>query len=162
MILKKLNKYRLDQWLGTIPIIESGMGYKAISGSGAIGLWQIMPDNLIHYMKKRFRTKNGQWVWTPDTEYAIEKGQDPKVSTDIACKILRHLYDRFGKDKRVKQRDLDKIVVMAYNSGETRISKWLDKKGKSLMAQTYNYYPQLQAIQMILDDIAGPNEFGFR
>jgi len=53
MLFQHLNKYNLPLWLATIPFIESEYAEKAISRSGAVGMWQIMPHNLQHYLTIR-------------------------------------------------------------------------------------------------------------
>jgi hypothetical protein len=161
MITKYLRRNKLPIWLGTIPIIESRFGYRVVSPSGAIGLWQLMPSNIMYFSKVRFKFI-GSFNWTPNKKSVLKKAMEPKYNTKIACKMIKYLYSKYSRDDRVKKKDLDRIVVMAYNAGETRINKWLDGKGKPLKPETMNYYEQLMAIQMILEDIEGPNSFGFR
>lgn len=169
MMFEQLEKYNLPLWLATIPFIESEYTEKAISRSGAIGLWQIMPHNLVHYLTKKRGPINGYYFITkPTKEKAIKIGSDAKKNTIIACKMLKHLYEKYG-------RDADKKVVMAYNAGEFRIdcqnpkSKKLALRcaergilGKPLTDETTNYYEQLMALQMLLDDITDQNIYELR
>ncbi len=168
MIFKYLDEYNLPGWLGTIPFIESEYTTKAISKSGAIGLWQIMPSNLIHYMTKVRGPINGYYFITkPTREKAIKKGYDPEENTEIACKMLKHLYEKYGKN--------DEKIVQAYNAGEFRIDCQSPKtkslalrcasRGilrKQLTTETLNYYHQLMSLQMLLDDITSNNIYRLR
>lgn len=169
MMFEQLEKYNLPLWLATIPFIESEYTEKAISRSGAIGLWQIMPHNLVHYLTKKRGPIFGYYTITkPTKEKAIKIGSDAKKNTIIACKMLKHLYEKYGRDAHKK-------VVMAYNAGEFRIdcqnpkSKKLALRcaergilGKQLTDETLNYFPQLMALQMLLDDITDQNIYELR
>ena len=170
MITGYLKKYDLPLWIGTIPIIESEFNYYAESLASAIGLWQIMPTNLIYYLTTKTNNTGTFLGWErtviiikrPTRKKAVKLGKDPKISTEIACKMLAHLYNKYRNHKLVKKSQLDKVVVMAYNAGETRIDKWLRGEGKPLKPETINYYFQLLAIQELIDDIENGNGFGLK
>ena len=52
---------------------------------------------------------------------------------------------------------------MAYNAGEDRINNHLEKKGDPLTFETLNYYPQLMALQKIIEDITtGSKKYGLK
>ena len=148
LLFKHLDRYGLPRWLATIPFIESEYTEKAISKSGAIGLWQIMPSNLQYYLTTKWNGINYKYTRKPKILYAIKIGSDPEKNTEIACKMLKHLYEKYGKD--------NKTVVRAYNAGETRIDKARKGIGKPLKDETLNYYPQLMALQKIMN---GANVF---
>jgi hypothetical protein len=145
LLFKHLDEYGLPHWLATIPFIESEYVNKTPSKAGAIGLWQIMPNNLIHYLTKTKGPVNGYYIiLKPTKEKAISKGEDPEINTEIACKMLKHLYEKYGKNN-------EETIVRAYNAGETRIDKALNGLGKPLKDETLNYYKQLMALQQLIN-----------
>ena len=151
LIFEYLDKYNLPRWLGTICIIESECYEKATSRDRktqrilAVGFMQIAPINLVHHLTKTRGPINGYHIITkPTREKAINRGYDLETNIEIACKILRHLYDKYGNDQH-------KTVLMAYNAGETRIDRALRGIGKPLRDETLNYFHQLLALQNIMD-----------
>lgn len=159
MILGKLNKYGLPRWFGTIPFIESEFVNSATSHQGAVGLWQIMPRNLQHYLTKKSKKPILGWyiIRKPTIDKAIQLGRDPEKNTEVACKLLSELwmkYKKYGKNRA-------KYTLMAYNAGEPKVDRWIAGKG-TIKPETMNYYYQLMALQQILDDMLGPNSFGLR
>ena len=156
MMFKYLDRYNLPRWLATIPFIESEYTEKAISKKGAVGLWQIMSPNLIYYLTKKRGPINGYYIITkPTREKAIKIGSKPEKNTEIACRMLKHLYEKYGKENH-------ETVVRAYNAGERRINNALKGLGRPLKDETINYYAQLMALQMLLDDITGDNIYKLR
>ena len=155
MMFKYLDEYNLDRWLATIPFIESEYTEKVASKAGAVGLWQIMPWNLQYYQTKRWNGINFHYTRKPKRNYAVKQGHNPKVNTEIACKMLKHLYEKYGREEH-------ETVVRAYNAGETRIDRALKGIGKPLTDETLNYYQQLLALQILLDDIVGDNVYKLR
>ena len=134
MVLYYLKKHNIPSWLATIPIIESKYSSDAVSKSGAVGMWQFMPATA--------------------KEYNLTDRKNPVKSTKAACWHLNYLY--------LKYNDWG-LVLMAYNAGETRIDNYLAKKGDPLTFETLNYYPQLMALQKIIEDIStGSNKYGFK
>jgi membrane-bound lytic murein transglycosylase D len=146
LIFKHLDRNGLPRWLATICIIESECTENAISKAGAIGLFQIMPSNLVYYLtKKSKKPKFGYWIIAkPTRKTAINAAKDAETNTEIACKMLKHLYEKYGKNSH-------EVVVRAYNAGETRIDRALKGIGKPLTHETLNYLPQLLALQEIMD-----------
>jgi len=144
-----LEEYNLPMWLATICVIESECYKKALSKSKtgrvlAVGLMQIAPVNLKYYLRREWSGFNYNYIGTPKLKHAISKGMDPEVNVEIACKILRHLYDKYGHDQH-------ETVTRAYNAGETRINKALKVIGKPLKDETLNYFFQLMALQILID-----------
>lgn len=134
MILYYLKKYNIPAWIATVPIIESSYFSDAVSKSGAVGMWQFMPDTAV--------------------EYNLNDRMNPIESTKAACRYLTYLYGKYNNWK---------IALMAYNAGENRIDNYLKNKGSPLASETLNYYPQLMALQKIIDDITkGSKKYGFR
>jgi membrane-bound lytic murein transglycosylase D len=110
--------------------VESGFDRRALSPAGAAGLFQLMPDTA-----KRF----GLSLWPRDQRY------QPEPSATASAQYLKYLHDRF-KDWR--------LALAAYNAGEGRVQKLLDRYKTSdydaiaehLPAETQMYVPRMEAI----------------
>jgi len=110
--------------------VESAFDRRALSPSGAAGLFQLMPDTA-----KRF----GLSLWPRDQRF------QPEPSATASAQYLKYLYDRF-KDWR--------LALAAYNSGEGTVQKLLDRyKTRSydviaghLPAETQMYVPRVEAV----------------
>ncbi|MCK5608951.1 lytic transglycosylase domain-containing protein [Candidatus Pacearchaeota archaeon] len=144
MVLYYLKKHNIPSWLATVPIIESRYTSDAKSYTKpeppkesiilAVGLWQFVKSTAI--------------------EYGLHDRENPVESTKSACRLLNHLYEKYNDWE---------LALMAYNAGETRIDNYLLGSGPPLKPQTLNYYPQLKALQKIIEDIStGSNKYGFK
>ncbi|SFV89919.1 Membrane-bound lytic murein transglycosylase D precursor [hydrothermal vent metagenome] len=119
-------------------VVESGLRMDAHSSKDAKGLWQFMPKTAKAYQL------------LVDTVY--DERNDPVRSTKAAAAYLRHLYERFGKWY---------LAVLAYNCGEGRLQKALDRAGtddieillddtgRYLPAQTRDYLRKIVLVAMI-------------
>jgi len=76
MILKHLDEYNLPGWLSTIPFIESEYTPDAISRAGAVGMWQIMPANLVYYLTTKWNGINYNYQRSPKLSHAIKTGKN--------------------------------------------------------------------------------------
>lgn len=134
MVLYYLKKHNIPSWVATVPIIESEYRANAESEAGAVGLWQFMS--------------------TTATDYGLNDRLNPIESTQAACRLLVNLYRKYQNWE---------TALMAYNAGEQRIDSFLRKEGPDLTFETLNYYPQLMALQKIIEDITtGSNLYGFK
>ncbi len=93
-------KYNIPDELVFLPIIESSFDVRAISPSGAVGLWQFMPKTAKHY-----GLRIDKWI---DERYDIEK------STIAAARYLRDLHSSFGNWY---------FVLSGYNIGEYAVKR---------------------------------------
>ena len=115
-----LRHYGLPLELKNLPVIESGLNPKAISGKGAAGLWQLMPAT-----GKQYNLKINNYV---------DERLDPIKSSYAAAKLLGDLYQRFGDWT---------LALAAYNCGPTRVSVAIEKAGgASDFWQIYEYLPK--------------------
>ncbi len=86
---------------------ESGFDPHAVSGGGARGLMQIMPDT-------------GEWIagkvgmdnFTPEDLF------DPEVNIALGCWYLNYLSERFD--------GIVPVMLAAYNGGPNRVAQWLE------------------------------------
>lgn len=122
-------------------VIESSLNVLAKSPSGAAGLWQIMPATA---RELGLEVNNNI-----DERYHIEK------STRAACKYFKQAYAKYGDWMSVSA---------AYNAGQGRISKQLDKQLADhamdlwLVEETSRYMFRLLAAKEVF---SCPQRFGF-
>jgi len=100
-----------------VSIVESNLNQHAKSRAGALGTWQIMPDEA----KKYGLLKAG-----------IDGRKSHEKSTIVAAKLFNHLYNVFGDWL---------LVVAAYNCGEGRMKNAIRKSGSSDFWQLQPYLP---------------------
>lgn len=131
-IREKLVENDLPLCLEFLPVIESNYNIKAVSKSGAVGLWQFMENSISGLL-----TKNS-WV---------DERKDPWRSTEAAIKKLKENYDYFGDWA---------LALAAYNMGLGGLSRkikstgcktyWELIDGGHLKSETTNYVPKFLAI----------------
>lgn len=126
-----LAKYGLPDELKYLSIVESGLNPRAVSRSGAVGLWQFMPATGYDFQLQQ--------------NTFIDDRMDIHKSTEAACKYLRYLYGQFGDWH---------LALAAYNCGPGNIRKAQARSGKyhfwdiydKLPAETRSYVPQFMAV----------------
>ena len=130
----------LPDELKYLPVIESHLEVKATSPRGAGGLWQFMPI-----------TAKGLDMKVNAT---IDERNDPYLSSQKACRLLKMLYDQFGDWS---------LALAAYNAGDGTVRRALRKAGgdrkshtfqtisKYLPAQTRAYLPKFIAMTYLMN-----------
>lgn len=131
-IRQELKKRSMPPALEYLPVVESDYNPKAVSRSGAKGLWQFMDNSIAGLLRK------SEWV---DERY------DPWKSTDAALTKLQDNYKQF-KDWP--------IAIAAYNCGAGAMNKilksskiktfWYISQNGLLRDQSVQYVPKLLAI----------------
>ncbi|GAB6976471.1 lytic transglycosylase domain-containing protein [Prevotella falsenii] len=112
--------YGLPMELKHLPVIESGLNPKAISGKGAAGLWQFMP------------TTGREYDLQINT--FVDERLDPIKSSYAAARMLADLYNRFGDWS---------LALAAYNCGSGRVSNAIEKAGEAAdFWQIYEFLPK--------------------
>jgi len=101
-----------------LSVIESSLKANCSSGKGALGPWQLMPDEA-----KRFGLKMSDDY---DERTSFNK------STRVAAKILKELYDDLGNWL---------LVIAAYNAGEGRVRQAIAKAGSKNFWDIQEYLP---------------------
>lgn len=146
----------LPIWISTLGIVESDYNSEAISKAGAVGVLQVLPINVQKFFTKErtittpMRTEAGiKFVETiiitkPTIKACKELAKNTEINTMVSIWLLKELYDRYGDWK---------LVLMAYNSGQPRIDKYLKGEGDPLTFETLNYFTQLMAIQKYIEGI---------
>jgi len=104
-IINTLESMEAPLSLQLIPIVESGYQPYALSRTGAMGLWQLMPGTAKHLGIKKNRYKDGR--------------RNVEASTRAAVTYLQTQYKRFGNWP---------LAFAAYNMGPYGLSKRLKKK----------------------------------
>ena len=132
-----LESERVPQEIVSVVMVESGGRTTALSPKGALGLWQLMPDTARRY----------GLVVTPSRDERL----DVDRSTRAAARYLRDLYQQFGSWP---------LALAAYNTGEQRVQRAVERSGSSdfiqlsslrlLPQETRNYVPAvLSAMQLL-------------
>lgn len=127
--------------LAYLPLIESGFNPNAYSWAHAVGMWQFI--------------KGTAKIYGLDVSWWIDERRDPEKSTRSAARYLKKLYNDFGDWE---------IALAAYNLGEGKMRRALDKQNKqsfwelNLPSQTENYVPLFIAALLIAKN---PEKYGF-
>lgn len=105
------SEYSLDKYMVCAVIYtESHFDKSALSGKGAVGLMQIMPDT-------------GAWAAGKMglEGYTAEMLSDAAVNIRIGCWYLQYLSGLFNGDMRK--------VLAGYNAGPNNVQSWLNSEG---------------------------------
>jgi hypothetical protein len=116
-----------------VAFVESGFNPMALSPKGARGIWQFMPSTARRYGLR--------------VEPISDHRTDPEHSTRAAARYLRDLYRQFGDWK---------LALAAYNTGENRIQRIIDRTGIRdfdemarrgyIPEETRNYVPSVMSV----------------
>ncbi len=123
-IAKYSDSYSLDRTMvASLINEESSFNPNAVSKVGAIGLMQITPSTGAFIANK-----------LGETNYDSSKLFEPDTNIRYGCYYLKYLRDRFVDTK---------VVLTAYNAGETTVRMWLKDKqysadGVTLVKIPYN------------------------
>ena len=141
MIRRVLHEEGVPQDLIYLAQAESAFQPRAVSRSGARGIWQFMPFRGEEYDLER--------------SYWVDERSDPEKATRAAARHMRDLYAMFGDWY---------LVMAAYNSGPGNVVKavqrtgyadfWELQKRKALPEQTQNYVPIILALALVAKDPA--------
>lgn len=120
--------------------VESGGKLDALSGAGARGLWQLMPDTARRYGLIVSESK--------------DERLDPEKATWAATQYLRDLYELFG-DWR--------LAFAAYNAGEETVTRAITRLGsrefevlslkRAIPEETRRYVPAVLAQMRMIGNI---------
>ena len=121
-----------------LSVIESHLSSNLVSWAGAVGPWQLMPDEAA-----RFGLKTSP----------IDERTDYRKSTIAAATLLKELYAQFGDWL---------LVVAAYNGGAGRVKQAIQKKGTKdfwqlqyeLPLETRNHVKKFIATHYVMEENA--------
>ena len=113
---KILSQNGLPVQLKYLSVIESSLQANMISYKGAVGPWQLMPDEANRYGLK--------------VSASADERTDFVKSTEAAAQILKRLYNNYGDWL---------LVIAAYNAGEGAVNNAIAKSGsKNFYDLQYN------------------------
>ncbi len=139
----KLSAYHIPYEVKYLPIVESALNPKAISRSGAGGLWQFMPPT-----GKDYGLNIGSMV---------DERFDPYLATEAACQYLSKLYAIYGDWS---------LSLAAYNAGQGTVNKAIRRSGghvdywsirEFLPKETQNYVPAFIAVNYVMEHASHHN-----
>ena len=113
-----LESYGIPKEMKYLSVIESHLVSGLVSWAGAVGPWQIMPDEA-----KRFGLRTG----------SVDERMDYFKSTTVAAQLMKELHDQFGDWL---------LVVAAYNGGAGSVRKAIRKSGSRDFWALQYYLPE--------------------
>jgi membrane-bound lytic murein transglycosylase D len=140
MMKQTLQRYDLPDYFAYIPMVESAFRVDAAHpGSGARGLWQLMPA-----------TARGFGLRVSPK---VDERLDPKRATQAAALYLQKLQDRFGRQSPLH-------VLAAYNHGDTNLVRamrryrtrdiWRLYTNRRLPYQTREYLVKMVTLWVVM------------
>lgn len=130
-----LKEEGLPEYFFYLALAESGCDPKNKSSKNALGLFQIVPRTFTVYSQGVCNTESIESKSCP-----IDSAYDPLISTRVAARYLKTLYERFDKS-------LD-WTIAAYNAGGTNLMRKTGyKKGMSIKV-VLKVYPQAYELAM--------------
>ncbi len=112
---------------------ESKFHADAKSGSGAIGLMQLLPT-----------TAQGIALHTGGSNFRTEDLYDPEINVRYGSWYLRHLLDKY-RDERT--------ALAAYNAGQNNVDRWLARGSGIRFAETRAYVDRVEKLKGIYRDL---------
>lgn len=136
-VMERIRFYGVPEELFYLPFIESEYLPKAVSKSGATGLWQFMRNSIAGY-----NMRIDDWV---------DERRDFMKSTDGALRKLLWNYDRFGDWL---------LAIAAYNCGAGAMDRaiaaaggirdyWVLRERQLIPAETRSYVPKFLAVAWV-------------
>lgn len=113
-----LGSYGIPKEMKYLSVIESHLSSGLVSWAGAVGPWQLMPDEA-----ERFGLRMGE----------VDDRMDYYKSTRVAAKLMKELYGEFGDWL---------LVVAAYNGGAGRLRQAIRKSGSREFWDLQYYLPE--------------------
>jgi soluble lytic murein transglycosylase len=107
---------------------ESGFDPDAVSGSGAIGLMQLLPD-----------TAKGIALNTGGAQFRVADLYDPEINVRYGSFYLSRLLRKYDGD-------LD-LALAAYHAGQGNVDKWIASGEGIGFAETREYVSDVLALQ---------------
>ena len=123
MIKNLLSQEGMSELFVYLAMVEAGLVSDAVSAKKAVGLWQFMPQTAKMY--------------DLNVDYLYDERYDAFSATHAAIKYLHKLHKQFGKWY---------LAMMAYNCGEGRLSRAIERAGSDalevLSSEYFGYVPK--------------------
>jgi soluble lytic murein transglycosylase len=117
--------YRLDPaLLAAVIYQESRFRPRVVSGSGAVGLMQLLPA-----------TARGIATRTGGSAFQVSDLYDPEINVRYGAWYLRHLLDKYHDER---------TALAAYNAGQANVDGWLASGGGIRFAETRHYISAIE------------------
>jgi soluble lytic murein transglycosylase len=124
------HNYRLDPaLLAGVIYQESKFRAHARSGSGAIGLMQLLPA-----------TAKGIAVHTGGSRFRVSDLDDPEINVRYGSWYLRHLLDKYGDER---------TALAAYNAGQDNVDRWRAAGQGIAFAETRHYVDRVEHLKAL-------------
>ena len=102
--------YNLDpSLLAAVIYTESKFDATTVSGAGAVGLMQLLPD-----------TAKGIAARTGGSRFVVSDLRDPEINVRYGAWYLEHLREKY----RGRENAMD-LALAAYNAGQGRVDEWI-------------------------------------
>lgn len=108
---------------------ESRFRPGAVSGSGAVGLMQLLPS-----------TARGIALRTGGSGFRDADLYDPEINIRYGSWYLRHLLDKYGDER---------TALAAYNAGQANVDGWLADGGGIRFAETRDYVGAIERARKV-------------
>jgi len=128
--------YSLDPaLLAAVIYQESKFKANAQSGSGAIGLMQLLPD-----------TAKGIALHTGGSAFRVADLYDPEINVRYGAWYLRHLLRKYGDERS---------ALAAYNAGQDNVDRWRRDGTGIQFSETRAYVDRVEDLKTIYRDAYG-------
>lgn len=114
-----LSSYGIPKQMKYLSVIESHLVPGLVSWAGAVGPWQIMPDEAQRFGLRR--------------SGSVDERRDFAKSTGAAALLMKELYNKFGDWL---------LVIAAYNGGAGSVRKAIRKSGSRDFWALQDYLPK--------------------
>jgi soluble lytic murein transglycosylase len=130
IVIGHAENYQLDpQLVAAVIYQESKFDADARSGSGAVGLMQLLPET-----GQGIADRTGGKTWKP------EDLLDPELNIRYGSWYLRHLLDKYGDER---------LALAAYNAGQSNVDRWREDGVGIQFAETRHYVDRVQELKEI-------------
>jgi soluble lytic murein transglycosylase len=130
IVVGHAENYRLEpQLVAAVIYQESKFDADARSGSGAVGLMQLLPET-----GQGIADRTGGNTWKPDDLL------DPELNVRYGSWYLRHLLDKYGDER---------LALAAYNAGQSNVDRWREEGVGIQFSETRHYVDRVQELKSI-------------